>query len=49
MKHYLVTITLADGSKVRLDGLYAHSVDAILHVLDAFGAVRRVSAVRQAS
>lgn len=48
MQRYRITITMADGSQVRHDGLYAHGVDAILFALDAYGAVRRVSAVRQA-
>lgn len=43
---YLVTITMADGSKGEHEGRYACGCDAIINALEVFPDARRVSAKR---
>jgi len=49
MAAYIVTITMADGSKGQHRGDYASGCDAILAALEVFPDARRVSAKRTAA
>lgn len=46
MAAYIVTITMADGSKGKHCGDYASGCDAILSALLLFPSARRISALR---
>jgi hypothetical protein len=49
MRSYLVTITMADGSKGEHYGLYPHGVDAVIAALERFPTACRISARRLAA
>lgn len=48
MRHFLIQITMADGSTGQHNGVYADGFDAVIHAMDSFPDAKRISARRAA-
>lgn len=46
MRHFLLQITMPDGSQGRHDGLYSDGFDAVIHAMDLFPQAHHISARR---